>query len=332
MENSTIVFYIISVILIFISTLQRSKDEELMDEKDTLLLPLITFFGFFFIYFLLLFVNVALINFIILASFSFFGYLTLVSNAYYLYEFAEYEIETQIYNEEISSSEFTEIIIHKHQTQEKQIVKKKNNGILHFITKKLKYYKKLIICMTAIDFVIYSLSFLLVLGFILTRNLILAEIITISFCFHGVREIKLDSLINGYTHLFILIFYDIISLIFYTQISEIMKNIEVPIKLTFPKRFAGYEMFGMGDIFIPALYIAVVKRFGEKNDLKPIYALTLFGLCLSVAIVFYVYRDSQTKNPGMIYICVIIGIVPAIYAVLNNKFKEYIFFKRKNQV
>lgn len=332
MEKETIIVYIIGIALIIVTTMQRSKNEELMDEKDTLLLPLFTFFGFLAIYISLFFIEAKLMNLVIMICFSFFGYLTLISNAFYLCEFTEYEIETKIYDVDVSSSEFSEIMIEKkHNTTEIKKIEKKKGGINRYLLKKYKYLKKIIVHMTVMDFFIYLYAFIIVLIFLLTHNHMIAELITMSFCFQTVREVKLDSVINGYTHLFILIFYDCVWLIFYKEISYVIRDINVPIKLILPKQFAGFEMFGLGDIFIPALFISVVKRYGEKRNCKQIYLVSLIGLCAGIITNIILFKNYEgTNTPGMLIICPVLGIFPALYAAYKNRFSEFIWFKRKH--
>lgn len=330
--NEKYLYYTVSIFLIFIATLQRSQDEELMDETTTLFLPILTFLCFLVVYLAILIIDPKYINIIILMMLSLFGYMSLVANFFYFYEFTEYEIQTEIFDESVDSSELTEILINydEHKPEQKRKIRR-NQTISTYFAKNIKYMKKLFIHMTILDFIIYLIAFSIIVSYLLTRNFIIAQLLLTSSCFQTIRTVKLDSVINGYTHLAILIFSDTISLIFSDPLENLFVEIKDPITLSMPQNYSRYSLLGLGDILVTALFIAVVKRFGEKKKCFGIYPFTLLGLVVSMIILLCVYDRNMVFFPGMYVVCPVLGLFPIIYATIKSKFKQFIKFKRTNR-
>lgn len=330
MKTTTTILYIITALLVLIGTSQPSKEEELLTEHETLLIPVFTVMFVFLLYLLVKFINHDILNTIILVLFISTGYFTIISNIFYLCEFVEYEFEEHIYQKELSDSEFSELKISTENVDRGLKKFSKVKLRLFFLVKKwFRYMRFIMENMTFYKFLVYSSAFMLVISYAITRNQILEEIISISFCFHTLRELVLDSILTGYTHLLILFMYDVIRVFYGEQMDKFIEDIDVPLKLACPKYFHAFDMIGMGDVFIPSLFIVIVRRYGIKKRMESIYWYTLCGYFCAIGFSIYNVWTKDNPQPVLLFICPILGGIPVIYVTIRGRFKDFIHYKRK---
>lgn len=281
MNYQEVFFYTLTAFLVFVGTLQRSKNEEELREGNILLLPVFTVVGMIVIYFLIEYVRNDLVNALLLVFFVITGYWTLVSNSFFFIELTYYEYQEIMYDNELSDSEFSEILVDGKQNHR---VKKKKSGCIRFFKSCYYAVKKAIVNITFLDFCVYFLAALIVATYALTKDEFISEIVSISICFQTIREVKIYSVFNGYTVLIVYFMYDIVKIYFSDQIEILNSSIDVPIKLVLPISLHAFEMVGFGDLFIPAFFIAICKKYGEQKNCISFWYVTYASFCIGIVL------------------------------------------------
>ncbi|KAM0676480.1 hypothetical protein GVAV_000447 [Gurleya vavrai] len=285
-----------------------------------------SFLIYFFLYIAILYVNKNVLNFLFKYFFVAVGYYSIVSNIFYLYEFTEYEIEKEILHENVSSSEFSELLIDENIHQRR----KKKFGLKRWLRKCKKAILNTIYNLTLRDAAIYLIAFCIVMFYIVSENWLLTDIISGSICFSSIREIKLDSVMTGFIHLSILFIYDIIILNNKQHIDKLLEGIKVPIQIVFPQNLKGFDLISTGDIFMPGLFIAVVKRYCDKNNTRGIFVLTYLGFCIGVFLVIIISYIFELHIQTMLIVCPVLVMFSLFSAMYYDHFNSFIRFRRKN--
>ncbi|KAM0686038.1 Minor histocompatibility antigen H13 [Conglomerata obtusa] len=194
----------------------------------------------------------------------------------------------------------------------------------------IRYLKRTIFEMRPVDAVIYFVGLTFVIAYYITRDWLIGDIITGSICFQSIRELKLDSIITGYIHLSILVCYDILMLIYHDYVDTLMHDITVPIRLVFPQNFKGYDLVGIGDIFIPALFLAIVKRYSDKYDVRAVFVYTYIGFCVGVFVAWLPVVILKHHMPVLLFLCPVLACFSLLAAYFCADFWHYIYFKRSS--
>ncbi|EJW04897.1 hypothetical protein EDEG_00117 [Edhazardia aedis USNM 41457] len=124
MKGTLIIFYVLSSILILIAALQRSRHEELVNEKLIFLLPIFTILAVLVLKMLKLLLPKNILIGGMQLFFSLLGCYTLLNSIVYLAEVMEYRVEKAC-DIEIESSDFEELLINpngEHQKKRKTLV------------------------------------------------------------------------------------------------------------------------------------------------------------------------------------------------------------------
>ncbi|KAL0214012.1 hypothetical protein P9112_006196 [Eukaryota sp. TZLM1-RC] len=181
-----------------------------------------------------------------------------------------------------------------------------------------------------------------VLGYfyITTKHWMLNNLFSFLFCIVASRQLTVGSFKTGFTLLTGLFLYDIF-FVFKTPIMiSVATNLDLPIKLTFPRYplsyFSGVEgadrfsLLGNGDILVPALYLRLLSRFESIQGKKQfIYFSSLFAYacaCVMAISVMLIYNHGQ---PVLLYIYICVVPVCLIVALCLGQFKYLIGFELK---
>lgn len=118
---------------------------------------------------------------------------------------------------------------------------------------------------TAVHAGLLTVSILLTVYYVLTKNWIASNFFGICFALNAIQLLSLDSFKTGMILLGGLFFYDIFW-VFGTEVMvSVAKNFDAPIKVVWPKDIIGvlagtvekteFTMLGLGDIVIPGKHI-----------------------------------------------------------------------------
>lgn len=135
---------------------------------------------------------------------------------------------------------------------------------------------------TWIELLANFLGFLLSLGWYLTKNWILNNVIALCLSTTFLKSMRLNKMVPGLLLLTLLLFYDIFWVFFskhFTSGGEsvmiaVASGLDVPIKVLMPHILLrdfpqnNCSLLGLGDIVIPGLYIGFLIRFGRFVDEK----------------------------------------------------------------
>lgn len=319
------VIYVISAALVFIATMQRSKHEETINEHNILYLPLFTILAMIMLHLSIIYVPTKILNSCFMTIFIITGFYALVTNTFFFIELTEYEVEEIIYHEEVSDSEFSFILIDgKHHKKHNR----KKMGVQIYLKTWYKALKKAIMNMKPIDMCVYLFASLVSFSYLYTKDNNIAQIISISICFTSIREVKIFSVINGYTILAIYFCYNMIWVSFEDTLKTYTSGIDVPIKLVLPMTLHGYDIVGFGDVLIPAFFIAICKKYGEARNCISFWYVSYASFCVSILIAMQINWVVAEEKLMLIIICPIVGVITLLHAAILGRTKDFIMYKR----
>ncbi|KAI0812793.1 signal peptide peptidase-domain-containing protein [Irpex lacteus] len=162
------------------------------------------------------------------------------------------------------------------------------------------------------------------------RSALLTDILALSFSFNALSFLTVDSFKTGSILLSGLFLYDI-WWVFGTEVMvKVATNLDVPIKLLWPKSLIfsterGFTMLGLGDIVVPGMFVALALRYDQHKAIsqggssyrwnKPYFYAALgayvFGLSTTMA-VMHVFRAAQ---PALLYLspaCILSFVLTAM--------------------
>eukprot|EP00357_Protocruzia_adherens_P023120 CAMPEP_0115013102 /NCGR_PEP_ID=MMETSP0216-20121206/25184_1 /TAXON_ID=223996 /ORGANISM="Protocruzia adherens, Strain Boccale" /LENGTH=375 /DNA_ID=CAMNT_0002382389 /DNA_START=100 /DNA_END=1227 /DNA_ORIENTATION=+ len=124
----------------------------------------------------------------------------------------------------------------------------------------------------AVDVTAYCISFTVGFYYFMTKHWLANNAIGVSLSVYGVESISLGNFSVGAILLGLLFFYDIFW-VFGTEVMvTVAKNIDIPIKLIYPRDLAAvppqFSMIGLGDIVIPGVFVALCLRYDAFRSIK----------------------------------------------------------------
>merc|ERR1719440_1634819 len=104
------------------------------------------------------------------------------------------------------------------------------------------------------------------------HNWVINNVFGVSFCLVGIKQIGIQSYKTGVIMFLGLFVYDVFwvfgskSVFGSNVMVTVAKGVEAPIKLQFPRSFAGcgehqHSMLGLGDIVVPGIFIAFLSMW-----------------------------------------------------------------------
>lgn len=111
-----------------------------------------------------------------------------------------------------------------------------------------------------------------------------------------------------------LFFYDIYFVFGTDVMVTVAKGIQGPVTLRFP-RAQGYSMLGLGDVFVPGIFVSLLLRFDAKNAgytrrfPKPFFRGAMLSYAAGLGVNYYVLYAYDTAQPALLY------LVPATLGV-----------------
>uniref|UniRef100_A0A915Q2E0 Uncharacterized protein n=1 Tax=Setaria digitata TaxID=48799 RepID=A0A915Q2E0_9BILA len=184
------------------------------------------------------------------------------------------------------------------------------------------------------------------------RHWITNNILGVAFSIYGIESIHLCSFKAGTMLLAGLFIYDVFWVFATDVMTTVAKGIDAPLLLQFPQDIyrhgvgnAGkHAMLGLGDIVIPGIFIALLRRFdhyvgsdGSHRKPRHYFLITTVAYCLGLMITMGVMHFFKAAQPALLYLvpaCVLIPLSVAsvrgeAYEMLN--YCEEHLIEKKNQ-
>jgi hypothetical protein len=171
---------------------------------------------------------------------------------------------------------------------------------------------------------------------IMHRHWITNNIIAISFSIMGIEMLHVASFKAGAILLFGLFFYDIFWVFGTDVMTTVAKSIDAPILLMFPQDLLahGWEkaskhgMLGLGDIVIPGIFIALLRRFdshifekdASKHRPRYYFAATMFAYTLGLFATIAIMHHFKAAQPALLYLVPACLITPLVLALIRGEF------------
>ncbi|CAD6197146.1 unnamed protein product [Caenorhabditis auriculariae] len=171
------------------------------------------------------------------------------------------------------------------------------------------------------------------------RHWITNNIIGIAFSIVGIECLHLASFKAGTLLLAGLFIYDIFWVFATDVMTSVAKGINAPILLQFPQDIYRngfleankYSMLGLGDIVIPGIFIALLRRFdyrvGEQGSeakkankgRRYFFAITIIAYAVGLLLTMYVMHYFKAAQPALLYLVPCCLLVPLTVAALTGE-------------
>ncbi|PIC34230.1 hypothetical protein B9Z55_013948 [Caenorhabditis nigoni] len=173
------------------------------------------------------------------------------------------------------------------------------------------------------------------------RHWITNNIIGVSFSIVGIQHLHLSSFKAGSLLLCGLFLYDIFWVFGTDVMTSVAKGIDAPILLQFPQDIYRngpweankYSMLGLGDIVIPGIFIALLRRFdyrvvqstaeakAPQSSLKGRYyfSVTVIAYMAGLFITMAVMHHFKAAQPALLYLVPCCLFVPLLLAAIRGE-------------
>uniref|UniRef100_A0A7I4YN63 Peptidase A22B domain containing protein n=1 Tax=Haemonchus contortus TaxID=6289 RepID=A0A7I4YN63_HAECO len=189
------------------------------------------------------------------------------------------------------------------------------------------------------DIVAISLCLLVAVSHLYQRHWITNNIIGIAFSIYGIENLHLSSFKAGSLLLVGLFIYDVFWVFATDVMTSVAKGIDAPILLQFPqdilrhgwKDASKHSMLGLGDIVIPGIFIALLRRFdlriGDKDSKKKqgrryFFTITIIAYAIGLLITMLVMHHFKAAQPALLYLVPCCLFVPLVVSSCFGEAKE----------
>ncbi|VDK66167.1 unnamed protein product, partial [Cylicostephanus goldi] len=187
------------------------------------------------------------------------------------------------------------------------------------------------------DIVAIAVCLLVGISHIYKRHWITNNILGIAFSIYGIENLHLSSFKAGSLLLAGLFIYDIFWVFGTDVMTSVAKGIDAPILLQFPqdllrhgwKDAAKHSMLGLGDIVIPGIFIALLRRFdlritensGQNKGGRYYFMVTITAYAVGLLITMLVMHHFKAAQPALLYLVPCCLIVPLLLATIRGEVK-----------
>ncbi|KAK5968582.1 Signal peptide peptidase [Trichostrongylus colubriformis] len=189
------------------------------------------------------------------------------------------------------------------------------------------------------DIVAISICLLVAVSHIFKRHWITNNIIGIAFSIYGIENLHLSSFKAGSLLLAGLFVYDVFWVFATDVMTSVAKGIDAPILLQYPqdllrhgwKDANKHSMLGLGDIVIPGIFIALLRRFdlriGNKDGNKKgggryFFSITVVAYAAGLLITMLVMHHFKAAQPALLYLVPCCLFVPLLVSLGTGETKE----------
>uniref|UniRef100_A0A0K0CZI6 Signal peptide peptidase n=1 Tax=Angiostrongylus cantonensis TaxID=6313 RepID=A0A0K0CZI6_ANGCA len=194
------------------------------------------------------------------------------------------------------------------------------------------------------DIVAISVCLLVGVSHLFRRHWITNNIIGIAFSIYGIENLHLSSFKAGSLLLAGLFIYDIFWVFATDVMTSVAKGIDAPILLLFPLDILRHgwqdankhSMLGLGDIVIPGIFIALLRRFdhriGEKDAKKQgryFFSITVMAYALGLLITMLVMHHFKAAQPALLYLVPCCLLIPLSVSLCTGEAQVCLFAFKK---
>ena len=170
------------------------------------------------------------------------------------------------------------------------------------------------------------------------RHWITNNIIAVSFSIMGIEMLHVASFKAGAILLFGLFFYDIFWVFGTDVMTTVAKSIDAPILLMFPQdllahgwqKASKHGMLGLGDIVIPGIFIALLRRFDahifEKDTTKQrpryYFVATMIAYTVGLFATIAIMHHFKAAQPALLYLVPACLITPLALSLIRGEFSQ----------
>ncbi|KAE9415502.1 hypothetical protein Angca_005178 [Angiostrongylus cantonensis] len=188
------------------------------------------------------------------------------------------------------------------------------------------------------DIVAISVCLLVGVSHLFRRHWITNNIIGIAFSIYGIENLHLSSFKAGSLLLAGLFIYDIFWVFATDVMTSVAKGIDAPILLLFPLDILRHgwqdankhSMLGLGDIVIPGIFIALLRRFdhriGEKDAKKQgrryFFSITVMAYALGLLITMLVMHHFKAAQPALLYLVPCCLLIPLSVSLCTGEAQD----------
>ncbi|CAH8587249.1 unnamed protein product [Heterobilharzia americana] len=313
---TNIALFFMAIIPIYIGSFRSTKSKKSTEEKsvevvsaqDAALFPFIASGALFGIYIIFKYIPIQYINYILKLHFSFVGTCAMSRLLSPIFRpFMPKCIKNVCYKLEFSRSlECTE-------DSSKSKWNVLNNVDFSIETK---------------DFLGTGFAVLLGLWYFISGHWMANNFIAVTIAILAIEFIRLNKFVNGILLLCGLFVYDVFWVFWTGVMVAVAKNLEAPIKVTFPRDFLTHGFYGkqlallgLGDIVVPGIFIAMLLRFdtklGRKNSYTYFYCgyIAYIAAILMTFVMMHVFNHAQ---PALLYLVPACLGGPLLTALVKN--------------
>ncbi|VDD95739.1 unnamed protein product [Enterobius vermicularis] len=171
---------------------------------------------------------------------------------------------------------------------------------------------------------------------VLKRHWITNDLIGVAFSIYGIENLHLASFKAGTALLAGLFIYDVFWVFATDVMTTVARGIDAPILLQFPQDIyrAGwaadkYAMLGLGDIVIPGIFIALLRRFDHRivskngtGKSRYYFLATVFAYALGLSITMIVMHIFKAAQPALLYLVPACLLIPLALAAARGEALE----------
>ncbi|KAK0398186.1 hypothetical protein QR680_002462 [Steinernema hermaphroditum] len=172
------------------------------------------------------------------------------------------------------------------------------------------------------------------------RHWITNNLLGIAFSIYGIENLHLTSFKAGTWLLAGLFVYDVFWVFGTEVMTTVAKGIDAPILLQFPLDIYRngwleadkYAMLGLGDIVIPGIFVALLRRFdhriGQKSEGKKsqksrcYFVITMFAYAFGLFITMGVMHYFKAAQPALLYLVPSCVLIPLCVAAIRGEAGE----------
>ncbi|CAH8619132.1 unnamed protein product [Schistosoma haematobium] len=178
------------------------------------------------------------------------------------------------------------------------------------------------------DFIGTGIGILLGTWYYFSGHWIANNFIAVTVAILAIEFIRLNKFVNGILLLCGLFVYDIFWVFGTGVMMAVAKNLDIPIKVTFPRDFLSHGLFGkqlallgLGDIVVPGIFIAMLLRFDTKLGRNNSHAYFYSGYAayiVAIIMTFVMMHVFKHAQPALLYLVPACLGAPLLMALVKN--------------
>lgn len=169
------------------------------------------------------------------------------------------------------------------------------------------------------------------------KHWITNDLLGVAFSIYGIENIHLCSFKAGTLLLTGLFIYDVFWVFATDVMTTVAKGIDAPILLQFPQDIyrqgfgnaRKHAMLGLGDIVIPGIFIALLRRFDYRvgsasgsGNRRCYFFITIVAYALGLLITMAIMHFFKAAQPALLYLVPACVLVPLLVASIRGEVGE----------